>query len=135
MSQRDQDQSEASEMSFSEDVVLDMQKYHRILTCSLTAKVMADPVTLETGITCERSAIAQRLSSKTTCPVSHEQLMSLELYPNILARELLSDMGLKLAPLPLQPANGSVDQVSLQSYIPHFKSDILRRLLDSWKHG
>lgn len=73
---------------------LDLGQFRDLVTCPITHEVMTDPVTLETGITYERSAISQWLSCNESCPITNTALHSRRLHPNILARQLLSDMGL-----------------------------------------
>lgn len=83
-----------------EDIrVGELDRFQELVTCPLTREVMTDPVVLvETGITYERSAITQWLSHEDTCPMTKQLLASRQLIPNTLARHLLLDMGLPLAP-------------------------------------
>lgn len=86
------------------------------LTGPIAQEVMTDPVVLvETGITYERSAIEQWLACKHTCPVTNQPLTSCQLQPNILARQLLSDLGLPVAPLKPRPKGGNQKKVRAQS--------------------
>lgn len=90
----------------------------KMVTCPISDKGMTDPVTLETGITCERSAITQRLFREYTCPVTHKKLETYHLHPNMLVRELLSDMGLPVMPLTPLPTNGNLEQVKSSEHCP-----------------
>lgn len=76
---------------------------------------MTDPVTIETGVTYERAAIAQWLLRESTCPATHHSLVSFQLHPNKLVRSMLSDMGVAVAPLTPLPANGNLDKVIYNS--------------------
>lgn len=68
------------------------------LTCPLTRDVFTDPVVLlETGHTYERAAILQWLQRSASCPLTRRPLRTREVQPALLARSLLSDLGLPLA--------------------------------------
>jgi len=71
------------------------------LLCPIGQATMTDPVILvATGQTFERAAIVEWLSRARTCPLTRQPLASVALVPNFLARSLLDQAGLPLAPLP-----------------------------------
>eukprot|EP01018_Ginkgo_biloba_P003180 Gb_22324 [translate_table: standard] len=74
--------------------------------CPLTNKIMENPVDLESGITCERSAIEKRLESgNTTCPVRNCELKSTQLIPNHNLRELIQEWKEKNVKLRIENAS------------------------------
>ncbi|XP_051148290.1 E3 ubiquitin-protein ligase PUB23-like [Andrographis paniculata] len=84
--------------------------------CPITLETMKDPVTVATGITYDRESIERWIFSQknTTCPVTKQDLKSLDLTPNITLRRLIQAWctlhAVERLPTPKPPA--TVPQIS-----------------------
>lgn len=68
------------------------QNLIKSLKCPLSRKVMDDPVAIVCGHSFERDAIRERFKrGEKTCPVCQEELVSLELTPNISLRSTIHE--------------------------------------------
>jgi hypothetical protein len=64
----------------------------KILTCSITMEILTDPVICSDGFTYERTAIEIWLRSNNTSPMTGLVLENKNLIPNIIVKNLLSEI-------------------------------------------
>lgn len=69
-----------------------LEQVSEALCCPITHEVFVDPVVAADGITYERSAIVNWLSSHNTSPMTNESLSNLNLHSNNLVKTLVEEL-------------------------------------------
>lgn len=69
-----------------------LEQVSELLCCPITHEVLRDPVVAADGITYERHAITNWLTSHDTSPMTNIPLANLELHPNNLVRTLIEEL-------------------------------------------
>eukprot|EP00035_Acanthoeca_spectabilis_P024925 m.456063 g.456063 ORF g.456063 m.456063 type:complete len:374 (+) comp20982_c0_seq1:518-1639(+) len=59
--------------------------------CPITHEVMTDPVVAADGLSYERSAITEWLEKSTRSPMHNTELKSVDLFPNVILRQMVED--------------------------------------------
>ena len=92
-SSRISDLEESLSRNSSQDTGYKVDEYHlKAFTCPLSKEIMEDPVDLVSGHTFDRQAILEYLGKgKRSCPVSGQELESIELKPNLALKNSIKE--------------------------------------------
>ncbi|KAL8150231.1 hypothetical protein V2J09_020039, partial [Rumex salicifolius] len=96
MSEVPQMNENSSSEVFAEDVVRYVEPLYEGFFCPLTKKIMQDPVTIQSGVTCERNAISQWFQrqedqEEVTCPVTGQKMSSKEMFASIALKAVIEE--------------------------------------------
>ncbi|KAJ4869142.1 putative U-box domain-containing protein 42 [Raphanus sativus] len=73
-----------------------MEPPYQAFICPLTKEIMEDPVTTETGVTCERQAVTEwfdgsKDQDEISCPVTGQKLTTTGLSPNLVLKTIIGE--------------------------------------------